>query len=135
MSFTYISKDDTFNFSTYVGYFNFRAYGTPEPSMNNLPKRCCSSTLFYQRKVISYFMPRQNMQWDNLVSWGNPTKSRKVNKVIVDIKKHEVWVTGVPTSAHHAVKWQEYVDVLTATCYICLSKPDASILLSGTCGQ
>ena len=70
----------------------------------------------------------QNMQWDNLASWGNPTKSTKVNKVIVDIKKHEVWVTGVPTSAHHAVKWQEYVDVLTATCYICLSKPDASII-------
>jgi hypothetical protein len=89
MLFTYTSKDDTFNFSTeriasittddIASYFNFRAYGTPEPSMNDLPKRCCSSTLFYQRKGISYFMPCQNMQWDNLANWGNPTKSTKVN--------------------------------------------------------
>ena len=94
---TYSPTDDTVNFSAerlasitaddIVHYFNFKAYGTPEPGANDFPKLCRSSTLFYQKKAISYFMPRQNMQWDDVAHQGNPTKSTAVNKVIVEIKK------------------------------------------------
>ena len=137
---TYSPTDDTVNFSAerlasitaddVVHYFNFKAYGTPEPGANDFPKLCRSSTLFYQKKAISYFMPRQNMQWDDVAHRGNPTKSTAVNKVIVEIKKHEVRGTGVPTSARRAVEWQEYIDVLTATRRIFSSgNPDAMIRL------
>ena len=136
---TYPPTDDTVTFSAerlasitaddIVRYFNFKAYGTPEPGVNDFPTLCRSSTLAFQKKAISYFMPRQNMQWDDLAERGNPTRSTAVNKVILAIKKHEVRGTGVPTSARRAVEWQEYIDVLTATRHIFSSKPDAMIRL------
>ena len=102
---TYPPADDTVTFSAerlasitaddIVRYFNFKAYGTPEPAVNDFPKLCRSSTLAFQKKAISYFMPRQNMQWDDLAERGNPTRSTAVNKVILAIKKHEVRGTGV----------------------------------------
>jgi hypothetical protein len=98
-----------------VRIFNFKAYSTPEPGENAFPKLLCSSTILFQKKAISYFMPHQNMQWDDLAHQGNPTKLMAVNKVIVKIKKHEVQGTGVPTSARCAVEWMEYNDFLTAT--------------------
>ena len=137
---TYSPTDDTVNFSAerlasitaddVVHFLNFKAYGTPEPGPNDFPKLCRSSTLHYKKKAISYFMPRQNMQWDDVAHRGNPTKSTAVNKVIVEVKKHEVRGTGVPTSARRAVEWQEYIDVLTATRRIFSSgNPDAMIRL------
>ena len=79
-SITYFLTDNTVNFSTeqlasitandVFCYFNFKAYGTPKPGVDDLPKLCFSSTLFYHKKAISYFMPRQNMQWDDLAHIG-----------------------------------------------------------------
>ena len=112
-----------------VRYFNFKAYRTPEPGPDDHPKYCRSSTLLYQKKAISYFMPRQNMQWDDLAQRGNPTKSSGVNKVIVEIKQHEVRGTGVPTSARRAVEWQEYIDVLTATRQVFSNRPATMVRL------
>jgi hypothetical protein len=136
---TYSPADDTVSFTPdrlasitaddVVRYFNFKAYGTPEPRVNDLPKKCRSSTLSYHKKAISYFMPRQNMQWDDIAQRGNPTRSAAVNKVIVEVKKHEVRGTGVPTSARRAVEWQEYIDVLTATREVFSNRPDAMIRL------
>ena len=112
-----------------VRYFNFKAYGTPEPSVNDRPKLCRSSTLLYQKKAISSFMPRRNMPWDDIVLRGNPTKSVAVNKVITDVKKHEVRGTGVPTNARRAIEWQEFVDILTATREVFADKPAAMFRL------
>jgi hypothetical protein len=56
-----------------------------------------------------------------------PTKLTALNKVIVGIKKHKVWGTGVPSSARRVVKWQEYIDLLTATGHIFLTKHNAMI--------
>ena len=64
---TYSPTDDTVNFSAerlasitaddVVHYFNFKAYGTPEPGANDFPKLCRSSTLFYQKKAICTLCP------------------------------------------------------------------------------
>lgn len=117
---TYSPSDNTISFlmerlasiivDDIVYYFNFKAYGTPEPSINNLSKRCHSCTLLYQNEAIFYFLHRQNMQWENLAYWGNPTKLMAVNKVIVDIKMHEVQGIG-------------------DTCHVFLSKPNTMIWL------
>lgn len=135
----YSLSDDTVNFSQerlvaitaddIVRYFNFKAYGTPEPGVNDCPKLCRSSTLYYHKKALSYFMPIQNQQWDDLAHRGNPTKSSAVNKLIAGVKKHEVRGTGVATNAHRAVEWQEYLNVLIATRVIFSNKPAAMIRL------
>ena len=136
---TYSVADETVNFSEerlsaitaddIVRYFNFKAYGTPEPGVNDCPKLCRSSTLYYHKKAISYFMPRQNMPWDDLAMRGNPTKSSAVNKVIATVKKHEVRGSGVPSNARRAVEWQEYLNVLIATRIIFSNKQAIMIRL------
>ena len=136
---TYSVADETVQFSEerlaaitaddIVHYFNFKAYGTPEPGVNDCPKLCRSSTLYYHKKAISHFMPRQNMQWDDLALRGNPSKSSAVNKVIKKVKRHEVRGTGVPTNARRAVEWQEYLNVLIATRIIFSNKQTAMIRL------
>ena len=99
----YSPTDDTLIFSAdrlasitaddVVGYFNFKAYGTQYPAEDwddRGPPLCCSNTLFYHKKAISYFMPHQNMQWDDLAHRGNPTKSTQVRDVIAKLKKYEI---------------------------------------------
>jgi hypothetical protein len=70
-----------------VCYFNTMAYGTLYPTEDDPgPPLCFSSTLFYQKKTILYFVSHQNMLWDDLAHQGNPTKSTSVNKVIKGVK-------------------------------------------------
>ena len=98
---TYSPTDDTVSFSSerlasitaddIVHYFNFKAYGTQYPYADDPgPPLCRSTTLFYHKKAISYFMPRQTMQWDDLANRGNPTKSTAVDKVIKGVIKYEI---------------------------------------------
>jgi len=132
---TYSPDNDTVNFSAdrlasitaddVVRYFNFKAYGTTEPGVNDLPKLVRSSTILFHKKAISYFMPRQNMQWDDFAHRGNPTKSTAVNKVIAEIKKHEVRGTGVPTSARRAVEW-----LLLGLMIACSSQPPPCYIIT-----
>ena len=50
-------------------------------------------------KALSYFMPRQNMQWDDVCGEGNPTKSTAVNKSIAEVKLNEVRGQSVASQA------------------------------------
>jgi hypothetical protein len=67
-----------------------KAYGTPEPGHDNLPEKCCSTTIKYHKKVISLYMPQWNMVWDEVQKEGNPTKSQAVNNLIKENERHEV---------------------------------------------
>ncbi len=45
---------------TYINVYRYlanKAYGTPEPSQDNLPEKCCSTTIKYHKRVISLYMP------------------------------------------------------------------------------
>ena len=52
-----------------------------------------------------------------------------VNKLPRKVKKYDVRGTGVPTNAHHTIEWQEYLNVLIATCIIFYNKQAAMIWL------
>ena len=99
----YSPTDDAVNFSTerlaaisandVAGYFNFLAYGSQHPAEENddrPPPIRRSTTLRYIKLAISYFMPRQNMQWDALAQSGDPTMSLEVKKIILQVKKYEI---------------------------------------------
>ncbi|KAL3772556.1 hypothetical protein ACHAWU_006754 [Discostella pseudostelligera] len=98
-----------------ASYLNNKAFGTATPTVNDYPIYCRSDTLFYHKKALSMFMPRQYMTWDDVTKIGNPTKSRAANKVIEVVKKHEVQGTGKPSNARRAVEWDEFKNVLAAT--------------------
>ena len=56
-------------------YFKEKAYRMEDTAGNDCPSLCCSSTLEYIKKALSYSMHRLNMQWDYVCEQGNPAKS------------------------------------------------------------
>jgi hypothetical protein len=76
-------------------YLANKAYGTPEPSNEDLPKKCRSTTIKYHKKAISLYMPQRNMVSDEVQKEGNPTRSQAINNLIKQIERHKVRGTGV----------------------------------------
>jgi hypothetical protein len=58
-----------------------KAYGTPDPSPADNPTECRATTLEQGKKAISHYLPNRHLQWNQLTSSGNPTKSPEVNEV------------------------------------------------------
>ena len=58
-----------------AAFFNFRAFGTSTPTLDDKPTKCRSNSLEYWKKSISFFMPLKNHKWNELTKQGNPTKS------------------------------------------------------------
>ena len=73
------------------------AYGDPFPAPTATAD-IRSSNVEQYKKAISYFMPNKDHQWRHGVG-GNPTKSRAVNDLIVELKRQEVHGRGVRTRA------------------------------------
>ena len=99
-------------------YLANKAFGTPEPSEDDLPDRCRSTTIKFHKKAISHFMPRQCQVWDEIRKEGNPTKSEAVNDLIKKIERHEVRGTGVATTARRPIEWDEYIMLLIAARHV-----------------
>ena len=58
------------------------------------------------------------MVWDEIPKEGNPTKSQAANDLIKKIERHEVRGTGVATTAHRPVKWEENIMLLIAARHV-----------------
>ncbi|DBA04468.1 TPA: hypothetical protein N0F65_010064 [Lagenidium giganteum] len=73
-------------------YLNDIAFGTQHPSPESLPIKARSNTLKASKKILSVFMPRQALPWDDIRRRGNPT-SQSVNALIKRVKKFatKVW--------------------------------------------
>ena len=95
-------------------YLANKAFGTPEPNKDSVPKLCRSTTIKFHKKAISHFMPRYRVAWDEIRKEGNPTKSQAVNDLIKLIEKHEVRGTGIATSARRPIEWEEFIMLLVA---------------------
>jgi hypothetical protein len=113
-----------------VSYFNFKGYHNANPSSSDQPIYCRSSTLEYKKKVISSFLPRQNMPWDDITQKGNPTGLRAVHHMIQKVKVHEVRGKGVKSNARHAVEWEEFVNVLVVVREIYSESKEYSMLMT-----
>ena len=95
-----------------AAYLCKKAYGTPSPGPNDRPRSMRASSLAFQKKAISQFMPLRNMPWDDIHQRGNPTRSSAVNEVITKCKKHEVRQEGVSSKARRALEWEEFRSLL-----------------------
>jgi len=93
-----------------------KAYGTPDPLPDDNPLNGRSSSLEYSyKKALShFFMPNNLMQWNELASVGNPTKSTAVNPIIKRVKKKEVRREGVPSQARKHFELEEFKAVIRA---------------------
>ena len=49
-----------------VQFFNFKAYGDPNPSSDARPTHGRSSALYYYKKAISQCLPNKHIPWNDL---------------------------------------------------------------------
>ena len=77
-----------------VRWFNYLAFGTPNPTENKKPTGCRANTLYSNKKKLSYYMIESSANWNHQAQNGNPTKDKSVNDVCKRVKKHECRGTG-----------------------------------------
>jgi hypothetical protein len=94
-----------------AGYLRYKAYRRSDPSPNDRPNKCRSSSLLQYKKAISYFMPSQD-GWNVASNSGNPTKGKVVNKVIKDVKQAEVRKQGKESNVKRPLKRAEFEETL-----------------------
>jgi hypothetical protein len=85
-----------------------KAHGTPEPNPDASPTQAQSSSLYYWKKAISYYMLNHLMPWNAISGQGNPTRSIEVNTLIKKVKKKEVRKEGVSSKARCAITHVEF---------------------------
>jgi hypothetical protein len=93
-----------------VRYMKLKVYGTPDPPRDSNPTKGRSSSLYYIKKAISFFMPNRLMDYNELSNppVGNPTKSVAVNDFIKFVKRKEVRKQGRPSQARKPFEAPEY---------------------------
>jgi hypothetical protein len=94
-------------------YFNYKAYGVEHPDDEAFPTQARSNTLKSCKKILSSFMPRTIVPWDNVRKEGNPTRSTQVNSLIKRVMKFEVRRLGVESQARRPIEYNEFINVLT----------------------
>ena len=87
-----------------------KTYGTEDPGQEDNPS-ARSSSMAYWKKAISYFMPNF-APWNDAAGIGNPTKSRKINRLIQAVKKQETRGNGVATSADRSFRPEEFEQMI-----------------------
>ena len=93
-------------------YMNHLAFGTEDPGEGDLPTKCRSNTLKGVKRMLSAFMPRKNVTWDDVTKQGNPTRSVAVNDVITAVIRFEVRRQGVPSQSRRELEYTEYLQLL-----------------------
>lgn len=96
----------------FVAFLNMAAYGTPNPGPEDRPTNARDSTLINYKRHISYYMPINDMHWNQLTSQGNPTRCRIVNAVIASVAKHQVRKEGKASKAVRAFTILEFKQLL-----------------------
>ena len=120
MSFLYNAKYDkdhqftsaqlgTLAAATIMKWSNYETFEVAEPPKgHNLAPLVQSNTLKFWKKAVSFYMPNQLMQWSEISSTGNPTRSAALNALIKYVKKQEVCGQGAPSQAWRSIKVDEY---------------------------
>ena len=84
------------------------AYGTTTPAPDANPVSRRGSTLGFDKKAISFFMPNRE-RWSVSRSEGNPTQSQEVNNLIKSVKKKEARKQGAETKTKRPMQDDEFV--------------------------
>lgn len=89
-------------------WLRYKAFGSETINDDDVPLLCRSSTLYFHKKAISFFIPNKHIKWCVISQVGNPTTSPEVNAIIKRVKKHEVRKEGVPSQARRALLTHEF---------------------------
>eukprot|EP00977_Amphora_coffeiformis_P002634 scaffold505_cov179-Amphora_coffeaeformis.AAC.3 len=96
-----------------VQYFKFKVYGSANPGPNDNPTQGCSSSLYYDKKAISFFIPNKHIPWNDISKTGNPIRSIQVNEMIKAVQKKETRQQCKSSKARRPLKEGEFRTILT----------------------
>ena len=88
-----------------------KAYGIEDPSEADNPVYGRASSLQYYKKAISYFM-ETNQAWSDLSPGGNPTKSRKINRLLSAVEKKETKGLGKDSEKDDPLTCNEFEQLI-----------------------
>ena len=91
------------------------AYHNEEPGPDDRPLFARSSTLQAHKRNLSYYMPRNTMQWDAINKLGNPTRDTSVTKMINQVEQHELKGHGAKARDARALEFEEFQRVITCS--------------------
>lgn len=91
-----------------VRYMSLLAFGTSSPAPDANPVSRRGSTLHFDKKAISFFMPNRE-KWSVSRAEGNPTQSQEVNALIKRVKKKEARKQGAATKTKRPMQDDEFV--------------------------
>ena len=89
-------------------YLAYRGYGIEDPNSASTPIHR-DSTVAFDKKAISYFLPDRDTPWNSHTKSGNPTKSTMVNRLVTMMKKAQVNKRGVKPKATRALELSEWM--------------------------
>jgi len=95
-----------------VRWFKLIAYGTETPGPDDRPMLRRSTGIAFCKKAISYYMTDVGAAWNSAAQSGNPTMSKPVNRLIKEMKKHEVRKQGKKSNAKRDMKRPEFKKTL-----------------------
>lgn len=93
-------------------WFNYRAYGRPDPTDDDRPILARKNSLYYWKKALSAFFPNKHHQWNEITRTGNPTRSQELNQLISRVTKYETRGEGAASRARRPLKEAEFRKVL-----------------------
>ena len=74
----------TLTAATLMKWFNHETFEVAEPPKgHNLAPLVQSNTIKFWKKAVSFYMPNQLMQWNEISSTGNPTRSAALTALII----------------------------------------------------
>ena len=90
-----------------ANYMKMLTFGTEIPAADANPTARRGSTLAFDKKAISFFMPNRE-KWSVTRSEGNPTQSQEVNGLIKSVKKKEARKQGAESKTRHPMSNTEF---------------------------
>ena len=94
--------------SDLMRWFNMKTFGVENPQHGTNAIHARSNSLLGWKKQISFFMPNNHHQWNEISNSGNPTRSQELIQLIKFVKKREVRGQGIPSQARRPLEEAEF---------------------------
>jgi hypothetical protein len=87
---------------------SLKVFGKEEYGPDDKSTERRANSIEFDKKALSYFMPRNKIAWDDLTQMGNPTRSTEVNELIEHVKTLEGRGRGKKSQARREITLHEF---------------------------
>jgi hypothetical protein len=95
-------------------FLSLKVFGKEEYGPDDKSTEGRANSIEFDKKALSYFMPRNKIAWDDLTQMGNPTRSTEVNELIEHVKTLEGRGRGKKSQARREITLHEFTMLVGA---------------------